>query len=144
MCVGSLHARWKSSGPQAEDLIESPHVIHGDVIRYCARTAVNYLRVVRKQSSTCSGRFRRLWATRARRQSAPPRGVCATYGEALLLAISQPLSYGKMVPPATPYDKTIPPQGSYISKIGERAEVRWRSSRGAWFHHRVSQGHLLP
>ena len=34
----------------------------------------------------------------ARRQSASFRGVCVTYGKALLLAVSQPSSYGKMVP----------------------------------------------
>ena len=81
-----------------------------------------------------------------RRQSGSPRGVCATYGEALLLAVPRPPSYGKMVPPATPYGKTIPPQGSYISKIGEGAEVSRKSSKvvkleGVWFRHMVSQGY---
>ena len=56
---------------------------------------------------------------------APPKratpGVCATYGKALMLAVSRSPSYDKMVLPATPYGKNIPTQGSDISKIGEGA-----------------------
>jgi hypothetical protein len=89
-------------------------------------------------------RFWRPSPPRACRQSASIRGVCATYGKALLLAISRPLSYGKMVPPAIPYGKTIPPQGSYIRKIGEGAEVRWRSSRGYAFTIGCRRGSILP
>ena len=53
------------------------------------------------------------------------RGVCVTYGETLLLAVSKPSSYGKMVPLRHPMVKQYPPQGSYNSKIGEGGEVTW-------------------
>ena len=61
----------------------------------------------------------------ARRQSVSFRGVCVTYGEALLLAVSKPSSYGKMVPLRHPMVKPYPPPGSYNSKIGEGGEVTW-------------------
>ena len=61
----------------------------------------------------------------ARRQSASPQGVCVTYGKVLLLVVSQPSSYGKMVPLRHPMVKPYPPQGSYNSKIGEGGEVTW-------------------
>ena len=55
-------------------------------------------------------------------------------------SVTRPTTHGKMVPPATPYCKTIPPQGSYISKIGEgRGKVV--ELEGVCFYHRVSQGY---
>ena len=37
--------------------------------------------------------------------------------------------------------KAYPPEGSYISKIGERAENKVVKLEGVWFHHRVPQGY---
>ena len=57
----------------------------------------------------------------ARRQSASPQGVCVTYGKVLLLVVSQPSSYGKMVPLRHPTVKPYPsssttlPQPSRLS-----------------------------
>ena len=62
----------------------------------------------------------------------------------LLSAVPRPPSYGKMVPLRHPMVKTYPTQGSYISKVGEGAEVRWWSSRGYGFTIGCRRGTILP
>ena len=52
----------------------------------------------------------------ARRQSASPQGVCVTYGKVLLLVVSQPSSYGKMVPLRHPMVKPYPLKVATIAR----------------------------
>ena len=80
----------------------------------------------------------------ARRQSVSFRGVCVTYGETLLLAVSQPTSYGKMVPRRHPMVKPYPRQGSYNSKIGEGARYRGEARGGCGFTIGCRRGTTLP
>ena len=50
----------------------------------------------------------------------------------------------KWYPLRHPMVKPYPPQGSYISKIGDGAEVRWWSSRGYGFTIECRRGTILP
>ena len=67
----------------------------------------------------------------ARRQSVSFRGVCVNYGETLLLEVSQPSSYGKMVPLRYPMVKPYPLKVATIARQARGAscevecEVTW-------------------